>query len=503
MMFFSKTVLGIDISNRQINMALLKKDGNNVRMLKSASGPIPNGVIKNGNIEEPAVLAKAIKRLKAKNGIHTRRTAISLVANPVLMQILELPANNSTNIRQFVRNEIKQYAVLPRKKVAVDFCGIKSSGKSGGRQILVAAANSQKIADTIGAMGRCGLHVDSVEPASLAYLRACSAKKIVQKFGRNLLFAIVQENVFTLCLFRNQTLDFVRTKNMEGNILQSDEGCEWLAEEINTVLQFYELEILDKRDAWEITIVTSVAAQTVKEKLEQQLTNVKGMELNIRTWEDAYLDTPVAGADNIGKPSAVAAGLAMKLLDFPGCGLNINLLPSEITETRTVEKQMLTIANIAAVIFFLVVVSIGFVNMRLNKVNDELARKAKTKFARNDNTHELISEQAELKKQIGDVSARLEKVNDVLRPDSFLRWGEVLEEVRLVVPKTVQMTSLASADNSSMQLDGRAFSYEEVRLFADALNSQKRIKSASLAGTAADDEKNGLINYTINCLLNR
>ena len=503
MMFFSKTVLGIDISNKQINMALLKKEGNNVKMLKSASGPIPNGVIKSGNIEEPAVLAKAIKKLKAKNGIHTRRTAISLVANPVLMQILELPANNSTNIRQFVRNEIKQYAVLPRKKVAVDFCGIKSSAKSGGRQILVAAANSQKIADTIGAMGRCGLRVDSVEPASLAYLRACSAKKIVQKFGRNLLFAIVQENVFTLYLFRNQTLDFVRTKNMEGNILQSDEGCEWLAEEINTVLQFYELEILDKRDAWEITIVTSVAAQTVKEKLEQQLTNIKGMELNVRTWEDAYLDTPVAGAGNIGKPSAVAAGLAMKLLDFPGCGLNINLLPSEVTETRTVERQMLTIANIAAVIFFLVVTSIGFVNMRLSKVNDELARKAKTKFAGNDNTGELISEQAKLRKQIGDASARLEKVNGVLRPDSFLRWGEVLEEVRLVVPKTVQITSLTSADNSSIQLDGRAFSYEAVRLFAGALNSQKSIMSASLAGTAADDEKNGLINYTINCLLNR
>ena len=63
-MFFSKTVLGIDISDKQINLAMLRKDGNSVRLLKAAGGPVPDGAIRNGNVEEPAVLAKAIKRLK-------------------------------------------------------------------------------------------------------------------------------------------------------------------------------------------------------------------------------------------------------------------------------------------------------------------------------------------------------------------------------------------------------------------------------------------------------
>ena len=503
MMFFSKTALGIGISDKQINMVLLKKVGNGVKLLRSASGPIPDGVIKNGNIEEPALLAKAIKRLKAKNGIRARRTAISLVANPVLTQILELPMNNMTNIRQFIRNEIKQYAVLPRKKVAVDFCGIKSSGKVGFRRALVVAAGSQKIADAVKAMNSSGMNVESVEPASLAYLRACSEKKISQKFGRNLLFAIVYENVFTLCLFRNQALDFIRTKRVEGNILQTEEGCEWLAEEINAVLQFYELEILDKRDEWEINIVTSIPADVVREKIKPLLSNMEKAEFNVRTWDDACLDVPIADANGANSFPAVAAGLAMRLFDFPGCGLNINLLPSEIAETKSVEKQVLVFANIAAAVFFLMVVSIGLVNMKVENVSGDIEQRAKTKFIQNKNTHKLLVEQTLLKKQIEDVSAKLEKADVILKPGSFLHWGHILEDVRLVIPKTVQLTSLAGLDNSRMQLEGKALSYEAVRLFTETLNSCRSIKSASLVGTTADEEKNGMVKYTINCLLNR
>ena len=503
MMFFSKTALGIDISNKQINMVLLKKNGNGVKLLKSVSGPIPDGVIKNGNIEEPVVLAKAIKRLKARNRIRSRQTAITLSANPVIMQILELPMNNPTNIRQFVRDEIKQYAVLPRKKVAMDFCGIKSSGKMNGHRALVVAANGQKIADALGAMRRCGLNIEDVEPASLAYLRACSAKKISQKFGKNLLFAIVHENVFTLCLFRNQALDFIRTKRVEGNILQSEEGCEWLAEEINAVLQFYELEILDKRDEWEITIVTSIRTDIVREKIKPLLTNMKGVELNVRTLDDAYLDTPIAGGSGAEKFSAVAAGLAMKFFDFPGSGLDINLLPPEISEIRAVEKQVLVFANIAAAVFFLMVVSVGLVNRKAQKVSDNIEQRTKMKLIQNDDTHKLLVEQASLKKRIEDISTRLEKTNVVLKPDSFLRWGQILEDVRLAIPMTAQLTSLVSTDNLSVQLEGKAVSYEVVRLFTDTLNSRKSIKSASLAGTAANEEKNELVRYAINCLLNK
>ena len=48
MKFKAATALGIDITNGMINLALLKSGKNSVKLLKAASAPVPEGVIKNG-----------------------------------------------------------------------------------------------------------------------------------------------------------------------------------------------------------------------------------------------------------------------------------------------------------------------------------------------------------------------------------------------------------------------------------------------------------------------
>ena len=65
----SKTALGIDISDGRINLALLKQNAKGIELLKAASGPVPDGAVKDGNVEEPVILSKAIKELKTRNKI--------------------------------------------------------------------------------------------------------------------------------------------------------------------------------------------------------------------------------------------------------------------------------------------------------------------------------------------------------------------------------------------------------------------------------------------------
>ena len=74
-------------------MALLRKKGSSVELVKAASGPVPEGAIKNGNIEDPAMLAKGIKDLKARSRIRIRlrQAAVSLIAKPMLVQIMDAP----------------------------------------------------------------------------------------------------------------------------------------------------------------------------------------------------------------------------------------------------------------------------------------------------------------------------------------------------------------------------------------------------------------------------
>jgi len=511
-MFAPKTALGIDVSDGRINLALLKKSANSVKLLKSAAAPLPDGAIKDGNIEDAMVLAKAIKKLKAQNRIRSHPTAMSLLANPVLMQILDMPDKTPGNLRQFVRDQVKHYAVLPMNKAAIDFCGVgttfcnksqkwepvKSTG-SGSRRALVVATDNQKLTDVARILRREGLNVDAIEPASLAYIRACYAKKIEKKFDRNLLLAIADGDILTLCLFKNQTLDFIRTKRIEPDIEQSDRYFEWLTEEIYTVIQFYELEVLDKRDKWEVTLITNVGNQPVKDETLSLGTNVEGVELKIRTLRTAYLDTPVADTKQSEKPSAIAVGLAMKLLDNSKSGLDINLLPLQVAQAKSTERQVLISANVAGVILFLMILSIGFFNVKVKKVQNDINQKAQAQEKQN--MHALLSRQTSLQGQITDVSNEINRLNAVLNAGSFKRWDQILNDIRSAIPRMVRLTRLSCESNSKMLLRGQAVSYEAIHRFVDTLNATELIESALFLGAEEDPKNKNLLMYSIACSL--
>jgi type IV pilus assembly protein PilM len=498
-MFNTKTALGIDISDGRINLALLKSDKSGVKLVKAVSGPVPEGAIRKGNIEEPAILAKAIKELKAKNKIAVHRTALSLVASPVLMQILDLPKSVPSNIRQFVQGEVKHYAILPMNQVAIDFCVMKSPDKQGVRRAFVVATDSQKITGYAKVFNEAGLNIDACEPGVVAYIRACYAKKINQKFDRNILFAIVYEGMLTLCVFRNQTLDFVRTKQIEADLAKSERYFEWLADEIYAVIKFYESDVLDKRDTWDVTVVADVSGDSIKEKAKVLWTNVEGVQLEIRTFEEAYLDTPVAESAGADKPSAVAVGLAMKLLNVQQSNLNINMLPREAAEVKSIRKHTFIVANTIAAIIFLMVISVALFSIKANRVNEKLV--AQKQKVLQQGTQALLSEKRSMDEQIARLTANLKTTSSVLGTGSLLKWGKVLEDIRLVVPKMIQITNLASSDNSKMLLEGRAYSYDDVNLFVGMLNSCKHIKSASLVETRKDEQSADLVRYSISCLL--
>ena len=484
-MLKSNTALGIDVSDGWITLALLARNKYGARLLKAACAPVPDGAVKDGNITNATALAKAIKKLKSKNRIKSHRTVFSLVANPTLMQILDLPGEARGNARQFVNNEVKHYAVLPIKKAAVDFCGIKPSSKSRQQRLLVVATDSQKITAAVRALRREGLNIDGIEPSWIAYARACYAKKIAGTYDTNRLFATIYDGMLTLSVLKSQRLDFVRTKRIEPFLLQSEEYLKWLAEEINAVIKFYELENPGKNNQWRLTLVTDIGAESVPGTTESLKAWLGPVELEVRTLEHARL--------------TIAVGLAMKLLNVPDCGLNIDLLPPELIEAKTAEKQTLAVANVAAAFIFLVILSVGFLSAKGIKANAHVEHNRKTQVSRK--TPALLNQHSSLQRQITGLSEKLGLTNNTLSTGSTFKWGRILDDIRRATPKSVRITALSSSDNFKMLLEGQAFSYAAIYLFVDSLGTCGNIESASLTGTEKHKGPDNLVSYSISCSL--
>lgn len=494
----TKTALGIDISANAINLALVKGSANGVELVKAASGRVPDGAIKDGNIEDSAILSKAIKALKARSKIRARQTAASLFARPVLMQIIDMSGQPPSNIGQFVQNEVKRCVALSGKEVALDFCGIGSGVQPGHNRIFVVAADGERVAQIGKACNHAHLGVDAIEPPMLAYARAFYAKRIAGKFDCNVLMAIVQDGVLSLGVFRKQNLDFIRTKDIGKEAVQPDELCRWLAEQINAVIKFYDVEVSDSPPEWEVTVVGD-CGQLSGEAEEYLRAKVESANLHFSTVENAYEDTFVSQNGGSDRPSAVAIGLAMKLLDTEGINLGVNLLPAESAEVKSFKKHALITANIIAVMLLPMILAGGVLSVMTKKVNENIAHIKQTKLSQD--THTLLREEELADKQIITLSDGVERMNKILDSRHSLSWHDLLNDLRRATPANVRITELFGKRNSGIHLKGLASSYEAVHLFVKMLNKSEYIDSASLIETERDSDHRGLVSYEIKCLL--
>jgi Tfp pilus assembly PilM family ATPase/Tfp pilus assembly protein PilN len=488
-----KKALGIDISNGKISMALLRQTVKGLELLKAASAPVPDGAIKNGNIENPASLAKAIKALKRRNKIRTRQAAISLFARPVVLQIFDMPKKELTNVGHFIRNELKSYVMLSGREFASDFCRTGS-----GNRLLAAATDSQNMEMLAQTCNLAGLNIKIIEPTLLSYTRALFAKKIEGKFDCDVLIAILRDDVLRLCVFRKQILDFVRIENISEEHARPDELGRWLSEKINEIIRSYDIEVADSSGKWEVTVVAD--GMELPQSFEQSLkAEVKSENVQARTSQTVCQDTVVEQKDGHEKASIVAIGLGIGLLNQNHNGLKINLVPPESAEVRAVKKQMfITTSIIAALPLFMVLAGTGF-SLRADNVKRDIAEKKQTDLSQE--TYSLLKEQELLDRQIKQLSEIPAQLSSILGSRITIDWANILDDIKKQTPKTVRIISLYSRDTSGMYLKGMATSYEAIHLFVKMLNNSPYINSATLTETTKEDETDGFIMYTIDCTL--
>jgi len=496
----TKTALGVSISEKQINLVVLKKGKNGIELLKSVSCSVPEGAIKNGNIEDAAVLARTIRKLKNSGRIRTTRAAVLLFARPVVTQIISLPRQVPSNIGQFVQDQVKDCAVLPGRKITLDYCGVGGAGSEAGstNRLFITATDDRKVENIVKVCSQADIAVEAIEPPLLAYTRALYAGNIAGKFDCNVLIAVLHNNTLTLCVFRKQAMDFVRTISISKENAQPNQFCQWLAEQINTVIQFYDVDVPGSCGKWEIT-VTADDEQLTKNDEVVLKTKVASSNLQVLTGEDichAAVVSQSADCQRADKPSPVALGLAMKLLDTDTHNLGLNLLPPEVVRLRTVRKGSLITANIMAVMVLIMILAVNGPSWKLKGLSGNIEYKNTSLLQ---DTCALVREQTSVNKQISAVNGELTQINDVLSSNRNTGFAGLLSDIGKGIPRNICITSLSSGAKYGMSLKGLAISNEAVYSFVDILNNSEHINSASVAEIKRDNK--GLLSYEINCVL--
>ena len=501
MRFVEMTVAGIDITQDRISVVLLKNGKNGPMLIKSAVASIPAGAIKDGNIADAALLSKAIREMKVRNRIWTNRAAVTLSARPAVMQMIDMPKQMPPNLTQFVRGEMKHCAALPSGDIVLDYCALGSNRHSADKRILAVAAEMKKVTELVHVLGRAGFSAELVEPAMLSYLRAIGAKKIMGKSGCNVLVAILRESSLILCVLRNGVIDFVRIKETERNSAASDDICSWLAEELSEIQQFYSVEFVDNPGKWEVTVFadTGQLPQDAEERLKSK---IQAGSLQVRTKNDAYLDTPInvpAAGQNSEQPSPVAVGLAMNLLMAQRDDIRLNLMPPQIVQIKEAQRDALIAVNVVVALLLLMVLAVDGPAYMAERISRVAAMKET--LVTGQNTDAMLERNQQLDTRLQALSSRLDSIAQISASHNDVNWAQLFENVRKATPGSVRIVSLFCPDGLKIQIEGLAMSNEAINSFVSALEKSPDIASVTLLETSKQDTQKGFVTYIISCKL--
>jgi Tfp pilus assembly protein PilN len=497
-----KKTLGIDICESRISLALLKKSDKGIKLLKAVSEPMPAGAVENGNIKDAAILSRTLKRLKKSIGASAIPTAVSLFAEPTILQVMDIPKQIPDNIGKFVNEQVKHFAALLGRKINSDFCGVSGISPDGSHSscVLAAASDKKRVANLVEMLSQAGISAEAIEPAVPAYIRALHKEKIEGRFESNVMIAIVRDNKLTLCVFRKQSLDFIRTRDI-GESAGTEQISKWLASQINTVIQSYQVKASISSGQWETTIVAD-CDRLPADSEEALIADIPGSEIQLLRSEDACKISSIsrtgtrANSVRADEPSLAAIGLAMKLLDTNTFNLGVNLLPEETVRIRATRKTALVTANIMAAVLLAAMLAVAGSIWKVQKINKDVGQK-KTRLLKE--TRSLFEENKALDEQIKNISNRLNGINKISDSRKEVYWPDLLSYVAKIRPKNICLLSMTGSKGTPVILKGLALSNEDVYLFTERLKESELIESASIYQTNKNDRDNRFINYEIRC----
>ncbi len=170
----SVTPIGLDIGSSSIRAVEVRRAKDEYTLMNFGQVPLTAGAVQGGVITDPAAVTSALKQLWAACKFTTRKVRLG-VTNPQLvvreMSVSNLPAKEMRKSLPFQVGDMLPLAV---ERSLLDFRPLEEPGTDPTVRGLLIAVPKDAVMAIVEAVERAGLHVDNVDLAPFALLRAAS-----------------------------------------------------------------------------------------------------------------------------------------------------------------------------------------------------------------------------------------------------------------------------------------------------------------------------------------
>jgi len=164
-----KGLLGLDIGAASIKLAELASSGGGHRLQAAAIEPLPPGAIVENSIKDAQLVAQAIRRAIDKAGTTTRRVAVGVAGNAVIVKTITLPEMSELDLEGQIAYEADQYVPYDMDELNLDFHVLGPAEHDPGQMdVLLAVCKKSLIEEVQQLLALADLELVCVDCAVLA-----------------------------------------------------------------------------------------------------------------------------------------------------------------------------------------------------------------------------------------------------------------------------------------------------------------------------------------------
>ncbi|MGL4173423.1 MAG: type IV pilus assembly protein PilM [Actinomycetota bacterium] len=213
-----RTAIGLDIGTSSVRAAELSFGKRGVTLEKFGQVALAPGVVRDGEIIDPAAVATALKQLWAYTGFGHKNVALGVANQRVIVRQVDLPPLPEKELKEALPFQVQDFLPMPVDQAVLDFFPLEDvtdhAGQPMRRGLLVAAVRDM-VMTGVDAAQRAGLKVASVDLTSFAVLRALGGTSMLDT--DTVALVDVGSRVTNIVVHRGGTPLFVRILLMGGN----------------------------------------------------------------------------------------------------------------------------------------------------------------------------------------------------------------------------------------------------------------------------------------------
>ena len=180
-----KTILGVDIGHDQLKLALVK--GSHV--LKTASVPMPENLLRDGRITSRESMAELIRTTMKANGMRANRAAFVLPNETIFVKNVEMPLmtvdqlkyNLPFEFNDYITGELRDYvfdyAVLSDEPTTASEYGEPEGDGTPSMELMAVGVLRAVVEDAQETLRKVGLRLVLAAPALCAYISLLRARQ--------------------------------------------------------------------------------------------------------------------------------------------------------------------------------------------------------------------------------------------------------------------------------------------------------------------------------------